>query len=76
MTVVEIGFDVGFVRFLADGFDVDAEQDIAHRGVPDGDEFDDLASSDLKGADHLADFVVDGRDEDGLEFASVGSGLV
>ena len=63
--VVEVfEFDVGLVGSGPDGFDVDAEEDVAHGGVSDGDELDDLASSDAVGdaevADHFSDLVVDG----------------
>ena len=75
--VVEVfEFDVGLVGSGSDGFDVDAEEHVAHGGVSDGDELDDLASSDFEGADHFADLVVDAGDEDGLELAAEVSGLV
>ena len=69
-------FDVGLVGSGADGFDVDAEEHVAHGGVSDGDELDDLAASDFEGADHLSNLVVDAGDEDGLEFAAEVAGLV
>ena len=71
-----VEFDVGLVGSGADGFDVDAEEHVAHGGVSDGDELDDLTSSDFEGADHLADLVVDAGDENGLEFAAEVAGLV
>ena len=46
--VVEVfEFDVGLVGSGSDGFDVDAEEHVAHGGVSDGDELDDLAASDF-----------------------------
>ena len=60
VAVAEVVFDVGLVGFLSDWFNVDAEQDVAHGCVADGDEFDDVSASDLEGADHFADLVIDG----------------
>ena len=76
LLVEVVEFDVRLVGSSADGFDVDAEEHVAHGGVTDGDELDDLATSNFDVADHFADFVVDAGDEDGLEFAAEGAGLV
>ena len=76
LAVDELGLDVRLVGFLPDRLDVDAEEHVAHSGIADGYELDDLATSNLEGAHHLSDLVVDTGDQDGLKLATEGAGLV
>ena len=71
-----IQLDARLVWLHTDRLDVDAEQDVAHGGIPDGYEVVDLATADLQGAYHLADLIVDAGDEHGLEFAWEVAGVV